>query len=390
MERRVQKTEDNRLSVHNAHCSLYGSLDERLQLGKCRTSLIVSVAENHLAELCERSFGILAIEHMLDTEQADTFRTELESLLCILRSIGVGTDTEPAVFVHDRHESDEIRILGSVHCSELAGVNHALAAVKAQEVALVELLGAVAEAQSLLCEIDLQRLAAYDTALAPSACHESSVGSHTSALGKNTCGSSHTFNILRRSLFAHENRVDTVLACSHGGLGGEDDLTYRSTRRCRKACGQFPCVLFGLRVENWVQDFVKLLRSDSHHCGLLVDHTLVEHIDGHLQCGQTCTLADTALEHPELALLDGELDVLHIAEVLLQMSADIVEFCIYLRHSCFQRCEMAVVIILRSLVERVRCTDTGNYVLALGIDEPLAIELVVTCGRVSGECYTCS
>ena len=51
---------------------------------------------------------------------------------------------------------------------------------------------------------------------------------------------------------------------------------------------------------------------------------------------------------------------------------------------------MLVVLGLGSLVERVRSTDTGNDILALGIDKPLAVELVVTGRRVAAECHACS
>ena len=37
------------------------------------------------------------------------------------------------------------------------------------------------------------------------------------------------------------------------------------------------------------------------------------------------TLANARLEHPELALLDGELDIAHIAEVVLEQREDTFE-----------------------------------------------------------------
>ena len=122
-----------------------------------------------------------------------------------------------------------------------------------------------------------------------------------------------------------------------------------------------------------MQHLVQLGRGNAHHGGLLVDHALVEHIHRHLQGGQTGTLADTALEHPEDTLLDGELDILHVVEVDLQTLANVVELLVDLRHRLLEGFKVAVMIVLGGFVERVRGADTGNHVFALGVDQPLAV-----------------
>ena len=85
-----------------------------------------------------------------------------------------------------------------------------------------------------------------------------------------------------------------------------------------------------------MENLVELCRRNAHNCGLLVDHTFLEHVDSHLECCKTGSLADTALEHPEVTFLNGELDVLHIVEVLLESCPDIVELRINLRHSLLE------------------------------------------------------
>ena len=137
-----------------------------------------------------------------------------------------------------------------------------------------------------------------------------------------------------------------------------------------------------------MKDLVELRRRNAKNSGLLIDHTLVEHIHSHTEGSDTCTLADTALQHIEFLILDGELDVLHVVEVLLETLSDAVELCINLRHSLFKALEVLIMIGLRSLVKRVRCTDTCYDVLALSVDEPLTVELVITCSRVTAECHT--
>ena len=132
-----------------------------------------------------------------------------------------------------------------------------------------------------------------------------------------------------------------------------------------------------------MEKLFKLRRGNPHHSGLLVDHLLVNHVHGHLQGCQTGPLADTALEHPEVTLLDGELDVLHVMEMLLKSETYVVKLLVDLRHGGLKGLEILVLLGLGGLVQRVRGTDSRNDILALGVDEPLSVELVVTVGRVT-------
>ena len=50
MERWVEKTEGDRLAVHNLQCTFDSSLDVWLKLGKSSLSFIVALCKNHLAE----------------------------------------------------------------------------------------------------------------------------------------------------------------------------------------------------------------------------------------------------------------------------------------------------------------------------------------------------
>ena len=186
MERRVQKAEDDGLAVHDLQRALDGGLHVRLQVGQSGFALLVRVAENHLAHLCKREFRVLAVEHVLYTEEADAFCSELHCACCILRSICVGTDTELAEFVHDIHEFGEQRVLCCVHGVDALCINKALGAVEANPVAFFELLGVVAEGDIPFLEVDLHGVATYDAAFTPTTCYKSSVGGHTAAHGKDT------------------------------------------------------------------------------------------------------------------------------------------------------------------------------------------------------------
>ena len=52
-----------------------------------------------------------------------------------------------------------------------------------------------------------------------------------------------------------------------------------------------------------------------------------DRVAGDLECRGRSALAVTGLEHVELAVLDGELHVLHIMVVVLQRLADALELC---------------------------------------------------------------
>ena len=84
-----------------------------------------------------------------------------------------------------------------------------------------------------------------------------------------------------------------------------------------------------------------------------------------------------------MSLLDGELDVLHIVEMLLKSQTYSVKFLVNIRHGCLKGLQILVLLCLGGLVQRVRGTDSRNHILALGVDEPLSVELVVSVGRVT-------
>ena len=132
-----------------------------------------------------------------------------------------------------------------------------------------------------------------------------------------------------------------------------------------------------------MEDFIELAWRNPHHGGLLIDHILIHHVHRHLEGGEAGTFSDTALEHPEMSLLDRELDVLHVVEVLLEVEADGIQLLVNLRHGLLEGIQVLVLLGLGGFVQRVRGADAGNDVLSLGIDKPLTVELVVSVGRVA-------
>ncbi len=131
-----------------------------------------------------------------------------------------------------------------------------------------------------------------------------------------------------------------------------------------------------------MQQLVELGRLDAQHRIVLADQPLLHHVDGDLHRGPGGALAVAGLQHVELALLDGELDVLHVAVVVLEDAADLHQLLVALGHHLFHGREGAVA---AGLVDRLRGADAGDHVLALGVDQELAVEVVLAGSRVAGE-----
>ena len=92
----------------------------------------------------------------------------------------------------------------------------------------------------------------------------------------------------------------------------------------------------------------------------------MQHVESHGQGSDTCALTDAALQHVELAILDGELDVEHIVIVFFEDAADFAEFLVGLRHEFLHGLHVLVLLVLGVVVQWVRSADTSNDVFAHG------------------------
>ena len=118
---------------------------------------------------------------------------------------------------------------------------------------------------------------------------------------------------------------------------------------------------------------------------LLRDQALVHELDRDAQRRLGGALAGAGLQHPELAALDGELDVLHVAVVLLEDAVD--------ARRARRRPPASPVSIdglsepgldARRLGDVLRRADAGDDVLALRVDQELAVERAARRSRDCG------
>ncbi len=86
-----------------------------------------------------------------------------------------------------------------------------------------------------------------------------------------------------------------------------------------------------------MQQLIQRSRIDPHHRVLLRDQAFIGELDRDAQRRFRGALAAAGLQHPQLALLDRELHVLHVAVVLLEQRVDARQFLERLRHRGFHR-----------------------------------------------------
>ncbi len=170
---RVHEAEGQRFAIQDLQRALGSVLDVRLKFGQGSHALFGGVGQDHVAQLGQRLFAVLAVEHVLDAEQADTFGAEVDGVLGIFRVVGVGADTHLAVLVDQGHKLLEQRVLGGVDHADGFGIDPTLGAVQADDITFLELL--VANLHCAFLKVDLHGVATHDAALAPATSHEGGV-----------------------------------------------------------------------------------------------------------------------------------------------------------------------------------------------------------------------
>ena len=391
VQRRIEQSHRNRIALHNLEQTFEVAALHREQLGQSHATAGLIVGQNHLANGLDT---VALEEHVLGTAQADTLGAECEGLFCILRRIGIGTNLQYRIFRSQIHQFCEVAAqVGSLRCN-LSEVNLSGRTVKRDPVALLD--NRIADMDRTGLVVDLQLAGTRDAALAHTACNDSRMRGHTAALGQDTCRVEHTLQILGRGFDTHQNRLLSLFGEFLGILGEEYDRSGSGTRRGRKSLDQNLGILDGALVEYRVQQLVELGRFATQYGGLLVDQPLGQHVHCDLDHRGTGTLAVAALQHPQLAVLDRKLDILHVGEVLLQVVLYLVQLLVYLRHNLLQRRIFLGTLLFAYVLslgptfrtldgDLLRRADTCNDILTLGVDQILAVEDIFTRSGIARE-----
>ena len=188
---------------------------------------------------------------------------------------------------------------------------------------------------------------------------------------QDTLGGNHTLQVVGVGLPADQNDLMALGRTRNGIIAREHDLAHGGTGAGVKAACERLVLLGG--VELRVQELVELRGVDAAHGLLTSDEAFLDHLDSDAQSGGCGTLAHAGLEHPELALLDGELDVAHVAVVILERQEDTLKLL-----TCGLEARGGL-----EIGNGLGVADAGDDVLALGVNQKVAVELLGAVGRVA-------
>ena len=369
VQRGIQEADVHVLALESLVQLLEVALLHGLQLGQSGLALLHGVRADHLADGGD-TVGIE--EHVLGAAQADALGAEGHSLLGVAGGVGVGADLQLTILVRQLHDPAKVAALGrGGHSGNGLAVDVAGGAVQGDVVALVVL--AASQGEALVGLVHGDGAAAGDAAGAHAAGHNGRVAGHAAAHGEDALGILHALDVLGRGLQTDQDHLLAGLALLHSVLSGKDDLAAGSAGRGSQSGGHGRSLLQGLGVELGMEQSVQLLGIQHQQGFLLGLHALVDQVAGNLDGGSGGALAVTGLQHVELAVLHGELHILHVMVMALQQVADFLELLESLGE------------LLGHLGDGHGSPNTGHHVLALGVGQELAKQLLLAGGRVAGK-----
>ena len=176
----------------------------------------------------------------------------------------------------------------------------------------------------------------------------------------------HAVDIFRARLDPHKNGLHPLCRRRFRLVGTEVHLPRRRPRRSRQPLGYH--ITGRVWIEPRMQQLIERRRLDPADRFRLFDQAFLLHLNRYSDRRPGRTLAGTRLQHVELVLLDCELDVLHVAVVLLQDFPDIDELPEDPWHGLFHRRQARALGFLAGGRQLLRRADAGDDILALGID----------------------
>ena len=265
---------------------------------------------------------------MLRSAQPYPLRAKLPGLTGVFRGVGVCPDPESPYLVRPLHENG--KVTGELGLDGRHLIEHDLTgtAVEGDDVALLDHRPVYGELFTLVVDLDVA--GAGNTAPPHTSRHHCRMGCHAPSCRKNPLRGVHAVNILRRGLLSYQDDLEPQFCRLLRIVGGEDNLTVRGARRCGETLRKD--ISLGLGIKHGMEQLIKLSRIDPFHRLFFIYQPLLHHVNGNLHRGGGCSLAASRLEHPELALLYGKLNILHILVVELKFFVDINQFIVSLGH----------------------------------------------------------
>ena len=267
---------------------------------------------------------------MLGAAEADPLRPELPGAAGVPRVVGVRPDLEPAELVGPSHEAREPGVGDVRHGGrEQSQVDGAERTVDRDRIPLLQ--DEFTDLRLPVLDIDLERLDSHDGRLAELARDERRVARPPPPARHDTLRGEHPVHIVGLRLGPDHDHVPALLRPRLRGVRVEghrsDGGPRRDVQSLRDLFGTGAHLLGELRVE--VEGH--LLGTYAQHGLLVAQEVLVDHVHRDPDLGLRGALPVPGLEQPELPVLDGELEVLHVPVVTLERVGDLDEFAVCVR-----------------------------------------------------------
>ena len=363
VQRRVDEPDRHRRAVHRPKQPLEVGALHRQQLREARVALGVGGREDHLLHH-RQAVGLE--EHVLGARQADALGAEAARALRVHGIVGVRPDAQPAEAVGPGEQRQQRRIVELGHDGlDQAGEHLAGRAVDRHRVAFAQHAGA--DGQALALRVDVERRGPDDGRLAELPRHQRRVARAAAARRQDAARREHAVHVVGLGLRPrHDDGLLLVAAPALGGVGVEHQHAGRGAgRHVEAAADQVAAGRRGLargHRELRVQEPVDVLGRHPLHGLGAGDAPLVRQRDGDAHGRLRRALGVARLQHPQLAALDGELDVLHVAAVALERRAHAHQLAPHARHR------------LREGGDPLRHAGAGDHVLALRVGQPVALD----------------
>ena len=378
VQRRVEQPDRHRQPAHDLEQRDEIVALHRQQLRQRDAAGLLVVGEDHLAHGADAA---LVEEHVLGAAQADAFRPEPHGDAGVVGRVGIGANLELAHLVGPAHQGGEFARQRRLLHGDLAGQHLAGRAVDGDDLALLERYAAGAQRVGGI--IDADRAGAGDAGLAHAARHHRGMGCHAAAGGENAFRGMHAVDVFGAGLDPHQDDLAPLRLQQLGFVGGEHDLAGGRARRGRQAGGDH--LARGAGIDGRMQELVERAGVDPRHRLRPRDQSLVGEFDRDAQRRLGGALAGAGLQHPQLALLHREFEVLHVAVMLFEQAVDAGELGEGRRHRMLERGLVRARLLARDLGDLLGRADAGDDVLALGVDEEFAVEPLLAGRGIAGE-----
>ena len=329
---------------------------------------------------------VLAVtqEHVLGAAQANGLGAKLEGELGILGIVGVDAHMVgmAAGLVQANlvgPGQDGVQVAGKLGRDQVDGTidDDALGAVDGDDIALVQYAVAALDAHDLLGGVDVEALNAADAGRTHAAGDNGGMARLATVAGQDALGGDHALQVVGVGLPTNQNDLVTLVGARDSVVAREHDLAHGGTGAGIKTAGESLVLLGGVKLR--VKELVELRGIDAAHGLFAGDQAFLDHFDGDAQGGGGGTLAHAGLEHPELALLDGELDIAHIAVMILERQEHALELL-----TCGLEARGGL-----EVDDGLGVADTGDDVLALSINQKVTVELLGAVGRITRKGDAC-